>query len=327
MSLRNGILLGIFAVQAIVLVAVFWPEPGLPEPEQLFSGLERDQIIRVAISDSTGRRVELARGPGGCTFPDADGYPCNLDEMLSLLDKIAALQSENLVSQTAASHRRLGVADNEFERLIEFGLSDGTSHRLYLGTAPRLRTVHVRAGGQSAVYLATTISTSDAAVVAASWTDSLYLSVPRDDVVAIGLGNAQGSFEFTRDEAGEWDMDGLLEGETVDQGALNAILSRVTALTMRRPLGKTELDSYGIQDPGAVVTVETRDAEGNTRVYTLTVGAEIEDDAFAVKSSESEYFVLLPGFSGEDLVEKTREDLVDPPPTPTPAATSTSETP
>jgi len=326
-NLRNRFLLGVFAVQAIVLVALFWPEPPPPTPEQLFAGLERDQIVQVTLSDSTGRRVQLARGPEGCTFPDADGYPCKLDKMLSFLDKIVALKSEKLVSQTAASHRRLSVADDEFGRLIELELTDGTSRKLFLGTSPRLRSVHVRAVGQSAVYLATTISTTDAAVRAISWTESRYLSVPRDDVVAITLNNAQGRFEFERDGAGEWDMEGLAAGETVDQAVLNGILSRVSALSMRRPLGLTELDSYGLQDPGAVLTVETRDAEGNTRTYELLVGAEMGDEDFAVKSSESEYHVLIPGYSVKDFVEKTRENLVDPPPTPTPSATSTSETP
>ncbi len=327
MNLRNGILLGTLAVQAILLVVVFWPEAAASEPVQLVEGLERDDIIQVILSDSTGRRIELARGPDGCTLPDADGYPCKLDEMLLLLDKLAELNTENLVSQTAASHRRLGVADDEFERLIEFGLSDGTSHTLLLGTSHRLRSVHVRAGGQNAVYLASGITISDAGVAAVSWTDTRYLTIPRDEVVAIGLVNAQGIFDFERDSSGEWAIEGLADGETVDQVAVNAILSRVTALSMRRPLGKTELDSYGIGDPGAVVTVETRDADGNEDTYTLRVGAEIEEDEFAAKSSESEYFVVLPGFSAGDLVEKTRDDVVNPPPTPTPPATSTSDTP
>jgi hypothetical protein len=326
LNLRNGILLGTLAVQAILLIVVFWPEAAASEPVQLFDGLERDDIIQVILSDSTGRRIELARGPDGCTLPDADGYPCKLDEMLSLMDKLAALSTENLVTQTAASHRRLGVADDEFERLIEFGLSDGTSHRLLLGTSPRLRSIHVRAGSRNEVYLAPGISTSDAGVVAVSWTDTRYLTIPRDDVVAIGLVNAQGVFNLDRDGSGEWAIEGLGDGETVDQGAVNAVLSRVTALSMRRPLGKTELDSYGIGNPGAVVTVETRDAEGNERTYTLWVGSEIEEDEFAAKSSESEYFVVLPGFSAGDLVEKTRDDLVNPPPTPTPPATSTPAT-
>ena len=327
MNLRNGILLGVLAVQAILLVVVFWPEVAVADPVQLFEGLERDDIIQVILRDSTGRRIELARGPDGCTLPDADGYPCKLDEMLSLMDKLAALKTENLVSQTAASHRRLGVADDEFERLIEFGLSDGTSHRLLLGTSPRLRSVHVRAGGRNEVYLASGISSSDAEVVAASWTDTRYLTIPRDDVVAIGLGNAQGRFDLKRGDSGEWAINGLGDGETVDQGAVNAVLSRVTALSMRRPLGKREMDSYGIGDPGAVVTVETRDADANEGTYTLWVGAEIGEDEFAAKSSESEYFVVLPGFSAGDLVEKTRDDLVNPPPTPTPPATSTPDTP
>ena len=327
MNLRNGILLGILAVQAIVLVAVFWPEPAPPAPEQLFAGLERDQVIQLTLSDSIGRRVQMTRGPEGCTFPHADGYPCKLDEMLSFLDKIVALKSENLVSQTAASHRRLGVGDDDFERLIELGLSDGTSRKLFLGTSPRLRSIHVRSGDDSPVYLASTLTITDAAVVAISWTDSRYLSVPSDDVVAISLDNAQGRFEFERVGGGEWDMEGLGEGETVDQAVVDAILRRVAALAMRRPLGKTELDSYGLQDPGAVVTVETRDAEGIARTYQLSVGADIGSDEFAAKSSESEYYVLIPGYSVKDLVEKTRENLVDPPPTPTTPATSTSETP
>jgi hypothetical protein len=141
--------------------------------------------------------------------------------------------------------------------------------------------------------------------------------------VALTLENANGRFEFEKDEAGAWTMTDLAADETLSENNVNSLASRVSSLRMLRPLGKTEQDDYGLKEPNAVVTVETRDDEGNTKTYTIRVGAkDDEDNSYVVISSESPYHVRVSEYTVRDFVEKARDGFLELPPTPTPEPTS-----
>ncbi len=319
----NRILAAVLAVQIVLVAVVFWPRPAsVASGESLFAGLEAEQIARLTISDETGNQVKLAKEMGSWVLPEANDYPCLGNKVPEFLEKIVALRTNRLVTQTPASHKRLKVANDAFERRVELELADGTVHRLYLGTSPRYGATHVRADGQNEVYLAS-LSASDAGVNASNWVDTLYFSIAQDQLVALTLENNNGRFEFEKDEAGAWTMKDLAADETLNENNVKSLATRVASVRMLSPLGKTERDEYGFKEPSAVVTVETGDAEGNTKTYTLRVGAkDDEDNSYVVISSESPYYVRVSEYTVKDFVERTRDDFLELPPTPTPEPTS-----
>jgi hypothetical protein len=300
----------------------FWPRSAsVAGGESLLAGLEAEQITQLTISDETGNQVKLAKEMGSWVLPEADDYPCTANKVPEFLEKIVALKTNRLVTQTPASHKRLKVADDAFERRIELELADGTTHWLYLGTSPSYGAAHVRAASQDEVYLAS-LSASDAGVDASNWVDTLYFSVTQDQIVALMLENANGRFEFEKDEAGTWTMKDLAADETLSENNVESLASRVSSVRMLRPLGKTERDDYSLKEPNAVVTVETRDDEGNTKTYTIRVGAKSdEDSSYVVISSESPYHVRVSEYTVRDFVEKARDGFLELPPTPTPEPT------
>jgi hypothetical protein len=92
-------------------------------------------------------------------------------------------------------------------------------------------------------------------------------------------------------------------------------------LNLTAPLGREELASYGLDQPKAVATIETAD-----QVVTLRVGAQDPDDkSYTVISSESPYYVQVSQFSVQNLVENTRDDFLEAPPTPAPEEDTESE--
>jgi hypothetical protein len=323
MSRTNQILAAVLAVQIMLIAVAFWPRSAtVAGGESLFAGLEVEQIAQLTISDATGKQIKFAKETGNWVLSEADGYPCQANKVPEFLEKIVALKTNRLVTQTPASHKRLGVADDDFQRKIELELTDGTSHQLYLGTSPSYGAAHVRADGRDEVYLAS-MSASDAGVNASNWIDTLYFSVTQDQIVALTLENANGRFEFEKDEAGAWTMTDLAADETLSENNVNSLASRVSSLRMLRPLGKTELDDYGLNAPNAVVTVKTLDNEGNEKTHTLRVGAKSEEDnSYVVISSESPYYVRVSEYTVKDFVERTRDDFLELPPTPTPEPTS-----
>ena len=323
MNRTNRILAAVLVAQIVLVAVAFWPKPAsVAGGESLLGGLEAEQVSRLTISDDTGNQVRLANELGGWVLSEADDYPCTENKVPEFLEKIIALKTNRLVTQTPASHKRLKVAADAFERQIELGLADGTTHKLYLGTSPSYGAIHVRADGQNEVYLAS-LSASDAGIFASNWIDTLYFSVAQDQIVALTLENGNGRFEFEKDDAGTWTMKGLAADETLNENNVTGLVNRIASLRMLRPLGKTEQDEYGLKEPSAVVTVQISDEQRGVQTYTLRTGAQSdEDNSYVVISSESPYYVRVSEYTVKDLVEKVRDDFLELPPTPTPEPTS-----
>jgi hypothetical protein len=320
MTRRNQILAGILVVQLVVVGLVLWPRSSASggEVTSLFPEVTADQIVSLTISDTTGKSITLAKDGDAWVLPDVDNYPTKADQVPTLLDKIVALKTGRLVAQTSTSYKRLKVATDDYERLVEFSLADGTTHKLYVGTSPSYGATHVRADDEAGVYLTSDLSITDAGVTATSWVDSAYLNIPADQVVAVTLENANGQFKFAK-VGDTWTMDDLATGETLDQSKVTALVNKARYVALSRPLGKTADPAYGMDTPGAVVTLQTHSDDEGDQTYTLTVGAkDTTDNTYAIKSSESPYYVRASSYSVEDLVQKDHERFLLLPPTPTP---------
>jgi hypothetical protein len=320
MKWYDRILAGILVLQIILSVVVFWPRSAVTgASEPLFPDLEAGDIAALSIVDADGNSIVLRQVSGDWVLPDADDYPAQADKITPLLDKIVGLTTGRLVTRTDASHKRLQVAPDDFVRRIDFEAAGGAKHALYLGSSPTYGATHFRVGGQSETYLTSDISTWEAKADAASWVDTAYLSVPQDDITKMTLENSNGTFTFVKGDEDNWAMDGLAADETLDESKVTTLIQRAATVSMIQPLGKEEQAAYGMDEPNAMVTLETGD-----RTITLRVGAQdTTDNSYVVISSESPYYVRVSEYSVKDFVEKAHDDFLQLPPTPIPEATST----
>jgi hypothetical protein len=323
---HNQILAGILVIQIVLSVIVLWPRPtSAVESEPLFPALVNgngaSDIVALSITDNEGNTTTLRRVTGNWVLPDADDYPAQESKITALLEKIVALDTSRLVTRTDASHKRLQVDEDDFVRRIEFETADGARHTLYLGSSPRYGATHFRLDAQSETFLTNEITAWDTNGTPSSWVDTTYLNIPQDQVTKWTLENANGTFIFTKDEEDNWTMDGLAEDETLAETGVTAALRQAVFLNLITPLGKEDLATYGMDEPKAVATVETAD-----QVVTLRVGAQDPDDnSYTVISSESPYYVQVSEFSVQNLVENTRDDFLEVPPTPTSEGNTDSE--
>ena len=316
MNLRNKVLAAILALQAVILVVVFWPRSSGPGIQQLIEGLEEPDVVSVVITDGEGQSIRVNRSPFGCVLPDADDYPCARGRLPDFLQRIVPLTTASLVTDTAESHARFNVAEDNFERTIELELADGARHKLYLGTSPRGRSGHARLEGDNRVYLAPGLSAFDAPVRADRWVDPVYFSVPIDQVTALAVENASGKIPLVKDENGEWMLDGEASGTPIDPDEARRVAISATSIRLSRPLGKREMDSYGLGTPDAVVTV-TKGDDGDEQE--LRIGPIMADsDSHVAKSSESAYYVVIDSAIARDLIDLTTESLLQPTEEPTP---------
>ncbi|RME82774.1 MAG: DUF4340 domain-containing protein [Caldilineae bacterium] len=315
------ILAALLVVQLVITVVVYWPRSSQAGGGPVFPDLDRESIVGLTVSDSEGNQVRLVKKAGSWVLPEADDYPAQESNVTALLDKLLELNTNRLITQTPGSHARLQVADDEFVRRIEFETQEGKAYTVYLGSSPRAGATHFRLAGQDEVYLAGGLSSFDAAAQPARYIDTGYISLPPSEIVRLELKNAQGTVTFAKDENGDWTMEGVEEGQSPDGGAIQALVNRASSLNMTRPVARMEKEACTVAEPQAVVTM-TREKEGQTNTYTITVGAKGEDGQYLVRYSGAQYCVEAAEYTVSDFINKAAPDFILTP-TPTPEAPAT----
>lgn len=308
-------------LQLALTALVYWPRASSTSAgEPLLAGFDPAQVQAVTISDGNERSLRVARQAGGWVLPDAGDFPVKGEKVTGLLDKIAALQRDRLVGSQETTLTQLNVSDASFTRRIAMEMADGATHTLYVGDGPRFRTGHVRLGGENSAYLSLDFSPDESAIRMGDWIDVSFVRIAEASVQKMTLENSNGLFDFYRDEAGQWQMAGLAEGESFNPNNLVSLLTTLSSLNMTEPLGKEEKAEYGLDNPTARVSVEYTDDSGAAKSAEIRIGALDESQSYyVVSSSESPYLVHISKFSLERFVERTREEFLQQPPTPTPA--------
>jgi hypothetical protein len=204
----------------------------------------------------------------------------------------------------------LEVAEDDFVRRILFETAGGESYTFYLGSAPRYTATHFRVAGEAEAYLTTELSSWELNVQPNQWIDTAYTDIDPETVNAVVLENAQDTFRLVRDEAGEnWILDDLAADEQAATSATNAVFRNATSMTLSAPLGTEPKPAYGLNEPNAVVSIET--TEGT---QTLTVGARDEESGgYVVKYSESPYYVRVAEYTVTAMVDNARDDFIQEP--------------
>ena len=321
MNRHNQILAVILAVQIVVAGLVLWPRSAASEAAAgpLLANFSAAQVTSLTIRDGEGKQITLTKNGSDWILPDNGDFPATAEKITPLLSKIEGLKTNRLVTQTTASHKRLKVAADDFNRLIEIKLADGTSHQLYLGSSAGTGATHVRADNQPEVYLTNDLSPWDTNAQPSAWINALYFTVPQTATVALTLQNGNGTFEF--EKSGEqWTLKGLAAGETFNDNNFSTLLTQATSVNMVSPIGKEKEASFGLGQPQAVVTLKTKEGD-QEKTYTLLVGAKNADDnSYVVSSSESPYYVRVAEYTGKAFTEKKRDDFLKLPPTPVPGS-------
>jgi hypothetical protein len=318
MNRLNQILVVLLVLQLVVAAIILIPRPApAGEGESLYPDLEAGRIVGLTVTSADGETLQLAKRDGNWVLPEADDYPVQADKVPPVLDKLAALQADRLVTETTGSHKRLKVAEDDFERLVEFELDDGSHYRLYVGTSPSYGATHVRAEGQDEVYLTSELSLQDLGAAASAWVDRAYLDLPEDQIMALTVENENGTLDLRKIGEAGWMLTDQAGDETLDQGIVTSLANRAAYITLLRPLGREDKPEYGLANPSAVVTIQTHSDEEGDKTYTLWVGTQdAEDNSYVIRSSESAYYVRVSEYSVQDLVDYTRDDLLELPPTP-----------
>lgn len=315
-SRRSLIAAIVLAAQLVLIVVLLWPRGAVSAPGPLIANFDPAKVAAIRLEDNVDTR-NLAKVDGKWALPDSGNFPVNEVSVSQLLTDVAKLDTSRLVAATSTSLDRLKVADRDYVRKITIGSSDGVTRTLYMGSSPAARATHVRLDGSNNVYLTPALSTNDVRMDAGAWINPTYLEAPRERQRRIAIKNKNGDFVLVRQPNGQWSMDGLAAGETINANNLSTLSARLDSLAMVEPLGTQAQVDYGLQPPTATVTLEltptvvVSGAASAPETVTLDVGAKHgKQDAYVVKSSGSNYFVTAASATLDPFVHYGRSDLV-----------------
>ena len=290
------------------------------------SELQEGEVAELLIEDMQGRTIHLAyRGPEEWVLPIADDYPIIDVYADQLIEDMVELDNARPVTQTEASHDRLMVGTEMYERKVTATMANGATDVLYVGTTPVSRATHVREEGDDNVYISNDLTHREVSTQVIRWVDPVIYSVNQRRIRSFVLTNANGSFEFDRDEEDNWHMRGLEEGETFNPNNLISLVTTVSSISLTQPLGREEKPEYGMLLPQATIVLgeETDDV---VSPVTIVIGADTETaNRVVLKTSESPWFVEVNRFTVERLIERTREDFLVQPPADAPEPASEQE--
>ena len=315
MNRTQRILIALLVFQVILSIVLLRPGKISGGGEVLLAGVLADNVTSLIVDGRESGRVELHRVDGAWSLPAADDYPANDTRVKDALSKLLAIDTRRLITRTASSQKRLQVSADDYVRRIEIKTSAGNTYVLFLGSSPSYGATHVRLDGKDETYLAGQLSSWDLGTTAASWVDTAFVSVPEDQISSVVITNASGQVTLNHDTAGKWTLADLADGETQNDDAVKTTVTRVAAVMLQAPLGKTIKPEYGLDHPLAVVTVQRKDGDPET----LTVGAQdATDRSYVLQSSSSPYFVRVAEYSVKPLVENARSAYLTAAATPTP---------
>ncbi|MEW6220422.1 MAG: DUF4340 domain-containing protein [Thermodesulfobacteriota bacterium] len=311
MNTKNRILAGLLIGQFVLAAFLLWPrgEAAGPVAGPLLTGVAADQIQEMTIRDGAGKSLTMARGSDGLwILPAQEGYPAARAKVDSFLQKLLGLSRERLVTRTVSSHKRLKVAADEHERLVELKTGPETSVSLYLGTSPSYKTIHMRLAGDDAVFLGRDLHTWEAGLEPEAWWETAYLKLAADEITGLMVENAQGRLELTRPEGQGWQLLQAGEAKPAKAEAVEELVRAASGITMTKSLGRTEKPEYGLVKPTLSVSLS-----GKERQVGYRIGAK-QETSYPVKSTDSPFVVQVAEFSLQGLLAAKAEDLLAPPP-------------
>jgi len=309
MNRWNRILLGILAVQVVLVVLALRPGSGrdVPEAGLLLPGFQGENVTRFRIFVSPDESVLLEKKDGVWTVPARNGYPADSEKVSALLKKFEKVDTSILVSRTGSSQRRLKVSKGDYNRFVEVEFAEGTTERLFIGSSPSYRKVHVRRGGGDEIFLTAEIGAWELNSDPSAWLDRGYLRVDEATVTAVRIENGSGVVTVRKGKDGRWAVDGAPPEMRLNDERWRELLNKVLYVRMNEVAGTAPDPSFGLDAPVLTLTVE----QGGESV-TLRLGAKDEEKKDHVAhSSASKFYVRVSDYSMDELVNLTLDSVLE----------------
>ena len=309
-SLTNKILLSLFCIQACILIILYWPYKLGGNSLNTFGKITLDSFESMLISDSNSNSLLIGFENNQCVLLDSENYPCKSDKLNEFISLINKFDEGELIATSPVSHRTLKVHSEVYERYVEINLNTNDIVKMYFGTTPRLRSTHFRLSDSDRVFMSPNYTNSKFLAVASDWVETEYFDIEEDLVNSIVVNNHRGRNQFVKNNSGEWAILDKALPNSLDQVKIGGLLSKITSISLRSPVGIERKSEFGYDNAAAIVEIYATDSKGDNFSYILTVGYEytgkssnINDTLYYVKATNKDYWVLVPEYEVLDIID------------------------
>jgi hypothetical protein len=281
-------------VQLALIPLVYWSELGgsAEAAAQPLLGLAADQITDIVIGGDNKSSAHLHKTGAVWQLPDYQQLPADAAKVTAMLRTLAATEPRWPVSTSADAVRRFEVADDHYQRKLQFGTASGKTQTLYLGSAPAFRKVHARRGGDRAVY-AIDFNTFDTPADPAQWLDKSLLAL-HGKITAISSGDLKLQLN-----AQSWQLAGDADTK----------LAQVPVDTLVKQLQNLSVQALAdAQIPAKLPLARTLDVVADGTTYTLQF--KRDKDAIYLHSSTRPQWFKVADYAVQAILDLKRETLL-----------------
>lgn len=301
-------LLAILGLQIILILIVFlFQRPVTASNNLIFPDLKAETVTTINISDSTGNLVSIEKKGEQWVLPLQDDFPVNVEAVQQLVEKLATIRDNRLVTRSEASHDRLSISNENFERKIEITIN-GNKEIIYFGSSPATGNIHFRLDGKPEVYLTNALTSSLISSSISGWVNTVIYQITSSSVKKIEISTNSDDFIFEPDTEAVWSAQPLEEGFQFDQSKWSSLLSGFTTLRFVEPVSKSQKAEYGFETPQAVMDIEYETDTGQSMSGKLVIGSQDGSGNYYATWSESDYIYLIPSYNAERFVNLTTDD-------------------
>ncbi|HSM25330.1 MAG TPA: DUF4340 domain-containing protein [Anaerolineaceae bacterium] len=315
MNKTQKYLLGILAVQLILIAVVFLLQrPVAASNNLVFPELKIESVSEIRISDSSGNQVSIQKKAGQWVLPLQDDFPVQAEKVEQLIEKLALIRDNRMITQSESSHQRLSISNDNFISKVDLTI-DGKKEAIYFGSSPASSNIHYRLDGKPEVYLTNAITTSELAATISSWVNTIIYQVTGNNIQKIELSNQNGVYQFMAVDETSWTSDQIEDGYQFDQSKWSSLKTAFSTLRFVEPVSKTNQPEFGLDNPTTTMKIDYVNDSAEEFSGELQIGNQADDGFFYVKWSGSDYIYKVSSFNAERFTNLTAEDYSSPIPT------------
>jgi len=303
-------------VQAgLVALTHFNGHSGALKPGQgVLLPLNTAEINELLLEDGAGQHVVLKKEKDRWLLPESGSFPADTVRVQELIERLAGMQRGWPEATTAEAANRFKVASDRFERKLILRKDGNTVGTVYFGTSPGLRKVYLRVDNDPDIQTLA-LPQHELEVNVDNWIDTAILHLKPEQLTRVELPGLQ--LERTQDGM---QLADLKSDEEVVKERRDALVKRLTRLTVTAILGPERKPEYGLDDPALRYTVQL---DGGVTIDYLfgqppkAVQGEgsqepqaLPEQSYVLKVSNQEQLFRVDGWQVEEIKNATRAALV-----------------
>ncbi len=296
-----SILSGLLIVQLVLATALNMTGEDYAafQPEGKLIVFDRQMVDGVSIEDGENSLVMEKRGEKW-VLPRSGDFPADQGSVARLLDKLAEMEKGWPVATSSGAARRFKVAEGQFERKLALLSDEDPLAKLYVGTSPGFRKVHVRPAEEQAVFAAA-FSAWEASAKIDDWIDKTALKFNENDVVRMEMPG----YVLERKE-GDLEVAGLGGQEETNSDAARGLLRELAGLSIQSLLGTEARPEYRQEAPMLMIRVTRKGGD----VLSYSFSKPEEGSYYVLKRSDQDHYFKVAEYAVDPIKDATREELV-----------------